>query len=67
MKCSGFVHGFVGLSTSLVFFSSCHKLGDYLPDHGHSKNDLGNFKQINLVANNDSYGASRVDPKLLNA
>jgi uncharacterized protein (TIGR03118 family) len=64
---AGLVRGASVLSASLVLLTSCHKLGDYLPTHGHSDKDFGNFKQINLVANNDSYGASRIDPKLLNA
>lgn len=66
-KHASMLNGLLGLFTFLVLFSSCEKFKDYLPDHDHSKKDLGNFKQINLVANNESYGARRTDPKLLNA
>ena len=59
--------GFLCLSTVLALFTSCEKVKDYLPDHHHSKKDLGNFKQVNLVANNEFFGARRTDPKLLNA
>ena len=52
--------------SALIFFASCEKLG-YFPRPGDSKGDLGNLKQVNLVANNESYGAKRVDPLLLNA
>jgi uncharacterized protein (TIGR03118 family) len=51
---------------ALTFFASCEKLG-YFPGHGGSKGDLGNLKQVNLVANNETYGAKRVDPVLQNA
>lgn len=60
-------NGFLCLSTLLILFSSCEKVKDYIPNHHHPKKDLGNFKQINLVANNESYSARRTDPKLLNA
>jgi uncharacterized protein (TIGR03118 family) len=52
--------------SALIFFASCEKLGHF-PRPGGSKGDLGNLKQVNLVANNDSYGAKRVDSFLLNA
>lgn len=52
---------------TVLFFSACHKAGDYLPGHQHSKPDLGKLQQFNLVANNSSYHATRVDPLLLNA
>jgi uncharacterized protein (TIGR03118 family) len=52
--------------SALILFASCEKLG-YFPRPGDSKGDLGNLKQVNLVANNESYGAKRVDPFLLNA
>jgi uncharacterized protein (TIGR03118 family) len=58
---------FFGLSIVAIVISSCHKLGDYLPWHDNPKKDLGNFNQVNLVANNASYHAARIDPKLLNA
>jgi len=61
------LRGVAGLAASLVVFSACHKAGDYLPGHHHSKPDLGNLHQVNLVANNDRYNAARVDPLLLNA
>ncbi|MBC7850997.1 MAG: TIGR03118 family protein [Chitinophagaceae bacterium] len=51
----------------LILFSACHKLGDYYPGNGHPKKDLGNLRQFNLVANNSTYGANRVEPNLLNA
>ena len=57
----------LGLSTVIISFSSCHKVGEYWHGKDHSKQDLGNLTQVNLVANNASYGASRVDPNLLNA
>lgn len=58
---------FLGLSASLILLTSCQKFGDYWHGKEHPKKDLGSFKQVNLVANNESYGAKRVDPKLLNA
>ncbi|HMF70817.1 MAG TPA: TIGR03118 family protein [Flavitalea sp.] len=61
------IRGFLCFSTLLVLFSACHKLDDYLPGKDHPKKDLGNLKQFNLVANTDMYGATRIDPKLLNA
>jgi uncharacterized protein (TIGR03118 family) len=60
-----FTKSVIALS-ALIFFASCEKLG-YFPHPGGSKGDLGNLKQVNLVANNDSYGANRVDPLLLDA
>lgn len=51
---------------ALIFLASCEKYIPF-PNHGDSKGDLGNLKQINLVANNSSFGAKRVDPLLLNA
>src|SRR5687768_6877788 len=60
-----FTKSVIALS-ALIFFASCEKLG-YFPRPGDSKGDLGNLKQVNLVANNESYGAKRVDPLLLNA
>ncbi len=59
--------GVTAFATSLVLFSACHKAGDYLPGHHHGKPSLGNLNQINLVANNSSYNAGRVDPLLRNA
>lgn len=56
----------MALSTVIVF-ASCQKLEDYFPHHGNPHNDLGNLKQVNLVANKAIYGAKRVDPFLLNA
>jgi uncharacterized protein (TIGR03118 family) len=61
-----FIRAMVGLSTAVLLFS-CHKIGDYFPGHGNPKKELGNLRQFNLVANNASYNASRIDPKLLNA
>ena len=59
--------GLLGIGASVLLMTSCHKIGDYLPGHDHSNPELGNHKQVNLVANNASYGAARIDPKLLNA
>jgi uncharacterized protein (TIGR03118 family) len=53
-------------ASMLIFLVSCDKWG-YLPKPGDHKGDLGNLKQVNLVANKASYGAKRVDPLLLNA
>lgn len=61
------MRGFFGIGMATMLISSCSKLGDHLPWHDNPKKDLGNFKQVNLVANNDSYHANRIDPKLLNA
>jgi len=58
---------FLAITAAITLLASCHKIGDYFPGKDHPKKDLGNFKQFNLVANNDSYDAARVDPKLLNA
>ena len=55
------------VSASLILFSACHKVGQYFPGKDHPKADLGDLTQINLVANNASYDAKRIDPKLLNA
>lgn len=57
--------GLIAVS-AIILFASCEKLGHF-PRPGNSKGDLGNLKQVNLVANNESYGAKRVDPFLLNA
>jgi uncharacterized protein (TIGR03118 family) len=61
------VRSLLGVTASLVMFSACHKIVDYFPGKDHPKKDLGSLKQVNLVANNDSYGAARIDQKLLNA
>lgn len=61
------VRGLLSLSFTLLLFSACHKIVDYWPPKGHPVKQLGNLRQFNLVANNGSYGASRIDPKLLNA
>lgn len=58
--------GLLAVSTSLILFSACNKIGDYWHGKDHSKKDLGNLKQVNLVANNASYGAGRIDSNLLN-
>lgn len=50
----------------LLLFTSCEKWGHF-PRPGDSKGDLGNLQQVNLVANNGSYGAKRIDPLLQNA
>ncbi|QHT70793.1 TIGR03118 family protein [Rhodocytophaga rosea] len=52
---------------AMVLLASCDKIDDYFPRPGGSKGDLGNLKQINLVANKSIYKAKRVDPVLLNA
>lgn len=57
----------LGLSGSLFLLSACHKVNDYWHGKDHPKKELGNLHQVNLVANNSSYGAVRIDPKLLNA
>jgi len=59
--------GLLGLSTVMMLFSACHKVGDYWNGKHHPKKDLGNLTQVNLVANNASYGAARIDTNLLNA
>lgn len=43
----------------LLFSFGCKKI--------HTPKQLKDFKQVNLVANNDEYGASHIDPVLLNA
>ncbi|RYY17447.1 MAG: TIGR03118 family protein [Chitinophagaceae bacterium] len=65
-KQQSLARGVIGLSLTLVMLSACHKIGDYLPGKDHPKQELGNLNQINLVANNGSYGAKRIDTKLLN-
>jgi uncharacterized protein (TIGR03118 family) len=65
-KYQSITRGLILLSVTLVTFSACNKLDDYLPGKGHPKSDLGYFKQINLIGNNDEYGATRIDPKLIN-
>lgn len=65
LKRAKFTKSVIAVS-ALIFFASCEKLG-YFPRPGDSKGDLGSLKQVNLVANNSSYGANRVDPLLLNA
>lgn len=57
----------LSVSASLVLFSACHKFGDYWPGKHHPEKDLGSLNQINLVANDGSYGAKRIDTNLLNA
>lgn len=54
----------------LVLFISpgCEKLDEIFHQHsGHSPQLPGNYKQVNLVANNDEYNAVTVDPLLINA
>ncbi len=52
----------------IVFISSgCKKLIDVLPKPGHQVKMIGNFNQVNLVANNNKYNAAHIDPLLLNA
>jgi len=52
----------------IVFISSgCKKLIDVLPKPGHQVKIIGNFNQVNLVANNNKYNAAHIDPLLLNA
>lgn len=41
--------------------SSCHK------SNGDIKKELRDFQQVNLVANNDEYGARQIDPTLVDA
>jgi uncharacterized protein (TIGR03118 family) len=69
LKTSRLMLGVFGLS--VLFFASCDKVPGYFPGHGgggsNGNANLGNLKQINLVANNASYGAKRIDPLLLNA
>lgn len=58
---------FIAIGAAALAFSSCNKIKDYLPGHGNNNNNLGNLKQTNLVANNATYNAKRIDPLLLNA
>lgn len=50
-----------------LFNQGCSKLGDIIHNIEHKNPDLKNYKQVNLVANNDEYAASHKDPHLLNA
>jgi len=45
--------------TAAVFFNGCKKNND--------QKALKDFNQVNLVADNDKYGAAHIDPGLLNA
>lgn len=69
LKGSRLVQSIIGLS--LLVLVSCDKVPGYLPGHGnggsHGNANLGNLRQVNLVANNASYGAKRIDTLLLNA
>ncbi|HZE85898.1 MAG TPA: TIGR03118 family protein, partial [Puia sp.] len=47
------------LISSLIFSIGCRK--------GIEKEDLKDFQQVNLVANNNEYGAPHIDPSLRNA
>ncbi len=38
-----------------------------MPKPGHQVKIIGNFNQVNLVANNNKYNAAHIDPLLLNA
>ena len=65
-KGKSIVTGLFGMSVSFLLITACHKDGDY--SHGdHTGVDLGSFSEVNLVANNGSYHAARIDPALLNA
>jgi uncharacterized protein (TIGR03118 family) len=68
LKSARLLQSMFGLSV-LLFLVSCGKIPGEFPGHGGSpgNGNLGNLKQVNLVANNESYGAKRVDPLLLNA
>jgi uncharacterized protein (TIGR03118 family) len=50
---------FLLLSVTMVFAIGCNKFKE--------PKALKNFSQVNLVANKDGYGASHIDPALLNA
>ena len=71
MKKTAFKHvnmarALLGVSASLILLSACHKFGDYWPGKHHPEKDLGSLNQVNLVANEASYGAKRIDTNLLN-
>ena len=55
----------VGLT--VISMTSCEKFPGSFPGHGGSTSNPLNVKQVNLVANNTSYNAKRVDPLLQNA
>jgi uncharacterized protein (TIGR03118 family) len=61
--------GSVFLLLVLLIAPGCQKLLDKLPDLGHNKPPLmvGDFNQVNLVANTAAYNATRIDPLLVNA
>jgi len=54
---------------AFAFFNqSCSKLGDLLHHNKEDKDPvLKDYNQVNLVANNDEYGAPHMDPHLLNS
>lgn len=50
----------MGLIVMSLFSTACHKMN-------FNGNDLRDFDQVNLIANNGNYGAGLVDPTLQNA
>jgi uncharacterized protein (TIGR03118 family) len=50
-----------------VFNQGCSKLGDVIHNIEHKNPNLKNYKQVNLVANNNEYDNPHIDPHLLNA
>jgi uncharacterized protein (TIGR03118 family) len=71
----GRLHGVIVFALlSFIFFTACKKTYEKptitspeVAGESHSDHNLKDFKQVNLVANNDEYGATRIDPNLLNA
>ncbi|HVG41341.1 MAG TPA: hypothetical protein VM888_06995, partial [Chitinophagaceae bacterium] len=62
-----FVGSSILLLSFLIFNSGCQKIKDVI-DGGNDNTPHvpGSFKVVNLVANNNQYGAARVDPNLIN-
>ncbi|HVG14808.1 MAG TPA: TIGR03118 family protein [Chitinophagaceae bacterium] len=61
------IAGAVLLFFLLIVAPGCQKLLDQLPGHEQPPKMVGEFKQVNLVANKEGYGATRIDPLLINA
>src|SRR5579875_4023777 len=62
------------LNSSLLFLlftlfitPGCKKIQEQIQDLHNNPKVTGNFQQVNLVANNEEYGAAHVDTLLLNA